>query len=73
MLVARAAMEKGKEKKDGDVASGPPKTKGMMTEDDLERFLFYYVREIADANSIPQPPREPPPSHILEARRFASG
>ena len=77
MILARSAMKKEKEKKDGDVAGGPPKKKKqrVMTDGELERLVYYYVRGRADASGMPQPqpPRESPPSHILEARRFASG
>ena len=77
MLLARAATKEEKEKKDGGVAAGPPKKKKqrVMTDADVDRFVNNYLSERADANGMlqPQPPCEPPPSHILKASRFATG
>ena len=77
MLLARAATKEEKEKKDGGVAAGPPKNKKqrVMTDADVDRFVDNYLSERADANGMlqPQPPCEPPPSHILKASRFATG
>lgn len=75
MISARAAMEKEKKHNDGYVVAGPPKQNKQraITDDVLERFAYYYVRGRSDAKGMPQPqhPRGPPPSHIIEAHRFA--
>ena len=77
MLLARAATKEEKENNYGGVAAGRPKKKKqrVMTNGVLDRAIYYYLGDIADANGMPQPqpPRGPPPSHILKDRRFAIG
>ena len=52
MLVARAVATKEKDNNDGEVAAGPRKKrkrKPLMTEYDMDRFVYFYVRGRADA------------------------
>ena len=52
MIVARAVATKEKENNDGEVAAGPRKKMKIgpqMTDEYLDRFVYFYVRGRADA------------------------